>query len=135
MSQYVKTLAKNVRADAEIVTCGPGERGEDTARRVVDLLTLDKVAWIGFGRRLAGDYDQTSWVVARKEHVKEFAPTGKTDECDHGVHFNAEIASAYEMTFEEIRRHYPRLDGECPKGCGFCGIAYASQAHYVYGDW
>jgi hypothetical protein len=35
----------------------------------------------------------------------------------------------------QIRKIWPRLDGPCPKGCGYSGIAYASYAHYIYGDW
>ena len=35
----------------------------------------------------------------------------------------------------EVRAKYPRLDGLCPKGCGFHGIAYKSTVHFVYGDW
>jgi hypothetical protein len=34
-----------------------------------------------------------------------------------------------------IRRRFPRLDGPCPLGCGYVGIAYASAEHYGYGDW
>lgn len=74
--------------------------------------------------------------------------------CDHGVVFD-EVAAKKIM--EEtpvdpsidpavsfilgspahfiIRKRWPRLDGACPKGCGFYGIAYASYAHYIYGDW
>jgi hypothetical protein len=35
----------------------------------------------------------------------------------------------------EVRRRWPRLHGDCPKGCGYCGIAYASFAHYAAGGW
>lgn len=35
----------------------------------------------------------------------------------------------------EIRRRWPRLQGACPKGCGFRGIGYASWEHYLLGDW
>lgn len=34
-----------------------------------------------------------------------------------------------------IRKRWPRLDGECPKGCGYKGIYYASMSHYIMGDW
>jgi hypothetical protein len=54
-------------------------------------------------------------------------------ECDHGVEFHESFAKM--MSREQIRKRYPRLDGLCPKGCGYRGIAYASHAHYVYGDW
>ena len=53
--------------------------------------------------------------------------------CDHGVIFDSEAAKC--MTVRQIREIFPRLDGVCPKGCGFCGIAYASMEHYVMGDW
>ena len=54
-------------------------------------------------------------------------------ECDHGVAFDSEAwrgLSAY-----EIRKRWPRLMGQCPKGCGYVGIAYASYLHYLAGDW
>jgi hypothetical protein len=66
--------------------------------------------------------------------------------CDHGVVFDVKACEALLTEFRvggrgpdvatfEIRKRWPRLFGACPKGCGFDGIAYASQAHYVYGDW
>lgn len=74
--------------------------------------------------------------------------------CDHGVIFdkeearkliegapqdpNMDPALAFIMgspATPEIRKRWPRLDGVCPKGCGYVGIAYASYAHYLYGDW
>lgn len=54
-------------------------------------------------------------------------------ECDHGVGFDEDHAKL--MDTYEIRRVYPRLNGECPKGCGYVGIAYASKEHYYMGDW
>lgn len=54
-------------------------------------------------------------------------------ECDHSVSFDEKAAK--ELSASEIRRRWPRLDGLCPKGCGFNGIAYASFLHYVSGDW
>jgi len=71
-------------------------------------------------------------------------------ECDHGIFFDEEEAErmlegwkpATTVDFimgnpaaMEIRKRWPRLHGPCPKGCGFVGIAYASWAHYVAGDW
>lgn len=75
-------------------------------------------------------------------------------DCDHGVVFDEEAAKKlYEETPQdptldpavafimgspassEIKKRWPRLSGLCPKGCGFNGIAYASYAHYIYGDW
>jgi len=72
------------------------------------------------------------------------------DSCDHGVTFDKEEAEkvlgdwqpkdAVEFVMGnpatvEIRRRWPRLDGECPYGCGYVGIYYASYAHYIMGDW
>ena len=34
-----------------------------------------------------------------------------------------------------IRKRWPRLDGKCPKGCGYVGIYYASFIHYIAGDY
>jgi predicted RNA-binding Zn-ribbon protein involved in translation (DUF1610 family) len=34
----------------------------------------------------------------------------------------------------EIRKRWPRGEGQCPD-CGGQVIAYASHAHYTYGDW
>ena len=53
--------------------------------------------------------------------------------CDHGITFDEKVAKG--MSTHDISQKYPRLFGWCPKGCGFRGIAYASMAHYVYGDW
>ncbi len=54
-------------------------------------------------------------------------------ECtNHGVTFDE--AAAEGLSTAEIRTRWPRLDGKCPKCCYF-GIAYASMAHFVYGDW
>lgn len=74
--------------------------------------------------------------------------------CDHGVTFDeVEAQKLFEsappnnhldpaLSFimgssatSQIRKRWPRLNGTCPKGCGYVGIAYASRAHYVYGDW
>lgn len=54
-------------------------------------------------------------------------------ECDHGITFNQ--AAAQDMTATQIRARWPRLSGECPRGCGYNGIGYASHAHYIFGDW
>lgn len=74
-----------------------------------------------------------------------------TTECDHGVTFDETEARALlagwtpagdpvafvmgNPKHQEVRRRWPRLDGRCPKGCGFSGIAYASYEHYTMGDW
>lgn len=55
--------------------------------------------------------------------------------CDHGVAFDYEAARKENVSAAETRRRWPRLFGECPKGCGYNGIAYASGAHMIWGDW
>lgn len=61
--------------------------------------------------------------------------------CDHGIVFDVAACEAMvetnggEMDTAELRRRWPRLHGTCPKGCGFTGIAYASFAHMIWGDW
>jgi hypothetical protein len=76
--------------------------------------------------------------------------------CDHGVSFDKEAADQLIADWKEpedpnedpgvrfimgpsytgeIRKRWPRLCGECPKGCGYNGIYYASMEHYTYGDW
>lgn len=70
--------------------------------------------------------------------------------CDHGLQFDPEEAKKILGSWEpqsivefvmgnprhvEVRKRFPRLHGECPKKCGFVGIAYASSEHYVMGDW
>lgn len=75
--------------------------------------------------------------------------TGAT--CDHDVVFDRieceNLSKEHKLTRSEslevhntilvqmIRERWPRLDGQCPLGCGFHGIAYASVLHYVCGDW
>lgn len=74
--------------------------------------------------------------------------------CNHGITFDKDAAEALlsntpqdksmdpELVFimgspavPEIRKRWPRLCGQCPLGCGYNGIYYASQEHYIYGDW
>ncbi len=68
-------------------------------------------------------------------------PYRTAPECDHGVVFDKVHADSVDpilgrkLTSSEIRINYPRLFGLCPLGCGYNGIAYASFAHYIYGDW
>jgi len=82
--------------------------------------------------------------------MKDFDP----HECTHGVTFDKEAADkllsewrppadwepglAFIMgngASSEIRKRWPRLNGLCPLGCGYVGIAYASWDHYIAGDW
>lgn len=60
-------------------------------------------------------------------------PHRTTPECNHGVAFDDEASRGLDA--HEIRLRWPRLFGECPLGCGYRGIAYASLMHYVAGDW
>lgn len=57
--------------------------------------------------------------------------------CDHGVEFPDDLDGKVlaSLSASEIREMWPRLDGECPKGCGYRGLAYASYKHYTWGDW
>lgn len=54
-------------------------------------------------------------------------------ECTHGMEFDQETAK--HLSARVIRERYPRLNGPCPLGCGFEGIAYKSFLHYMAGDW
>ena len=59
-------------------------------------------------------------------------------QCDHGVTFDKDAMSDMGIgrpSAQEVRRRWPRLHGESPKGCGYRGIAYASMEHYIAGDW
>lgn len=62
--------------------------------------------------------------------------------CNHSVTFDEAKYEAFcsqhrrgdeQVAF--IRKNWPRLDSQCPKGCGYVGIYYASFLHYVAGDW
>jgi len=85
----------------------------------------------------------------KKKKTKDEEPKEEPvkEKCDHGITFDAEaaralLASGTVTNFilgndqaPEVRRCWPRLNGKCPKGCGYEGIAYASTEHYVAGDW
>lgn len=72
-------------------------------------------------------------ILGLPEHPVESKGEAAEPECSHGVAFDERMASGLSST--EARRRWPRLDGECPLGCGYSGIYYASMAHYVCGDW
>lgn len=59
-------------------------------------------------------------------------------DCDHGVSFpeNGLYLDfiAKHFTSHEVRQFWPRHSGVCEK-CGYNGIAYASQMHFLAGDW
>jgi hypothetical protein len=88
------------------------------------------------------------------ENQKWAEENPKQAACDHGLTFDEEAAQLISQetpgydtgdpavdfimgspASDEIRRRWPRLCGECPKGCGYNGIAYVSHAHMLYGDW
>ncbi|OPZ35851.1 MAG: hypothetical protein BWY99_02154 [Synergistetes bacterium ADurb.BinA166] len=69
--------------------------------------------------------------MGQSKDVARDGPT-RTDGCSHSVSFDDAGAG---MDSTEVRRRWPRLEGPCPLGCGFVGIAYASGLHYVSGDW
>lgn len=64
--------------------------------------------------------------MTNEEHVK----------CSHGVAFDVDAAKSCSVA--TIRAQWPRgyftPEKPCPQ-CRYVGIAYASMAHYVYGDW
>lgn len=98
-------------------------------------------------------------LAARNEeaHKKWAEENPEQAACDHGVTFDKEAADKLIADWKEpeaeededpavrfimgptytgeIRKRWPRLCGECPKGCGYNGIYYASMEHYTYGDW
>ena len=55
--------------------------------------------------------------------------------CTHGVTFDEEAVKDGNMSASAVRKIWPRLEGVCPLGCGYDGIAYASFKHYLWGDW
>lgn len=59
--------------------------------------------------------------------------TSGDERCDHGLRFDE--AEAEGLSASEVRRRFPRLFGDCPKGCGFRGIAYVSMHHFYAGSW
>jgi hypothetical protein len=84
------------------------------------------------------------------QHGKPLSDPSTQEKCDHGVTFDAEEARKLLEDWQpdspvafimgqpgarEVRKRFPRLEGNCPKGCGYSGIAYASAEHYAAGDW
>ena len=63
----------------------------------------------------------------------EIREAANQTKCSHGLTFDDVVARR--LSGREIARRWPRLDGLCPLGCGYCGIAYASYAHYIAGGW
>jgi len=93
-----------------------------------DELTPDNMRAVAANlRSLSDSLDTMANSAERKEPVDESAPR-----CTHGVAFDPKDTR---LPIAEVRRRYPRLNGDCPLGCGYHGIAYASMAHYVAGDW
>jgi hypothetical protein len=68
--------------------------------------------------------------------VPATATINEADSCDHGTsEIPFDEAAASTMDSYDVRERWPRRDGPCPKDCGWNGIAYASYAHYIAGDW
>jgi hypothetical protein len=53
--------------------------------------------------------------------------------CDHGLIFDKEKAKG--LSKEEVRKLFPRLDGDCPNECGFSGTGYVSYSHFLALDY
>jgi hypothetical protein len=45
-----------------------------------------------------------------------------------------DAVKARKMSWEEVRKVYPRFSGYCEK-CGYYGAKYASFEHYIAGDY
>ena len=87
--------------------------------------------------QLAGQRAWKNWALGGllEDLACEPVPATSAAVCDHSVTFDEEAARTEKLDAFQVRARWPRLFGECPKGCGFNGIAYASTAHFVYGDW
>lgn len=103
------------------------------------------------------DFDKRSEELAKRNeeaHKKWAEEHPEQAACNHGITFDKDEAERIlsntppdrsmdpELAFimgspavPEIRRRWPRLCGQCPLGCGYNGIYYASAEHYAYGDW
>jgi hypothetical protein len=92
------------------------------------LAPLSSSLWMEQGNAIIAGSARWSWLY-RRDVYQPRSVLG----CDHGVTFDASAASG--LASEEVRRRWPRLDGACPLGCGYRGIAYASHAHQTAGDW
>lgn len=115
-------------------------RGEPIDRDVEELgalAHLTQVAWRALAM-LQRACDAERAATAKREAPAtgpDLVETVEGEPCDHGVKFYEDYARQINMTSPEVRQFFPRLEGKCPKGCGFEGIAYASKAHFAYGDW
>lgn len=59
----------------------------------------------------------------------------RNDNCRHKQCLPAfDSVAAQGLPEGEVRRRWPRYDGNCPT-CGQAVIIYASAAHYIAGDW
>ena len=57
--------------------------------------------------------------------------------CEHKKHmprYDEQHAKRYNLTPEQVRRMYPRFDGECSE-CGRNVTLYGSWLHFLAGDW
>ena len=105
----------------------------DKCYRFTATPTPMRQAYMTFPRKDDGSCDEF-WDNSKMRREMPASSSPHPD-CDHGVTFDQDAAEDGELDAYEIRKRWPRLDGPCPKGCGYVGIAYASQEHYVYGDW
>ena len=58
-------------------------------------------------------------------------------QCDHKKHmprYDEQYTRMYRLTPEQVREMYPRFEGECSE-CGRNVTLYASNFHYMSGDW
>lgn len=69
----------------------------------------------------------------QKKYEINIEATVKKIVCFHGVTFDYEAAKG--LSSHEVKKRWPRLSGQCPLGCGYNGISYASAEHYTCGDW
>ena len=57
--------------------------------------------------------------------------------CKHEKHmprYDEQHTKRYKLTPEQVRELYPRFEGECSE-CGRNVTLYASNFHYMAGDW
>jgi hypothetical protein len=67
------------------------------------------------------------------EPIPLVEPYRSAGDCDHGIKFDEKECVG--LSAAEVRQQWPRLDGECPMGCGYNGIAYLNFLHYLAGDY
>lgn len=121
-----------------VIEIDSGSRLSDDTRR--QLRMAAEVGGLGRQHRrlaelLADELDEQcrTCAAAVVRRLWSMAFARNREQCDHGLSFDAAAAATCSVT--EIRRRWPRIFGQCPKGCGYSGIAYASSEHMIAGDW